>query len=118
MDYQQHSEKNEDNFWFTRIQANKAAIKAMIVNRIGDFGLALGMMSYGAEQNTVSFWSLVKAIGGGGGIRAVSAKSSSSWPPSPHAPIGFLTSVVTSETTGRQPGGRSGRPAVCTGRWW
>ena len=32
------------NFWFTRIQANKAAIKAMLVNRIGDFGLALGIM--------------------------------------------------------------------------
>ena len=31
------------NFWFTRIQANKAAIKAMIVNRIGDFGLAIGI---------------------------------------------------------------------------
>ena len=27
------------NFWFTRIQANKAAIKAMILNRIEDFGL-------------------------------------------------------------------------------
>jgi NADH-quinone oxidoreductase subunit L len=25
------------NFWFTRIQANKAAMKAMIVNRVGDF---------------------------------------------------------------------------------
>lgn len=32
------------NFWYTRIQANKAAIKAMIMNRIGDFGLSLGMM--------------------------------------------------------------------------
>jgi len=31
------------NFWFARLQANKAAIKAMIVNRIGDFGLALGI---------------------------------------------------------------------------
>ncbi|CAM9255738.1 unnamed protein product [Discosporangium mesarthrocarpum] len=31
------------NFWFTRIQANKAAIKAMLINRIGDFGLALGI---------------------------------------------------------------------------
>jgi NADH:ubiquinone oxidoreductase subunit 5 (subunit L)/multisubunit Na+/H+ antiporter MnhA subunit len=31
------------NFWFTRLQANKSAIKAMIVNRIGDVGLALGM---------------------------------------------------------------------------
>lgn len=25
------------NFWFTRIQANKSAIKAMLVNRVGDF---------------------------------------------------------------------------------
>lgn len=33
------------NFWFTRIQANKAAIQAMIVNRIGDFGLALGIFA-------------------------------------------------------------------------
>lgn len=30
------------NFWFTRIQANKAAIKAMLVNRVGDVGLVLG----------------------------------------------------------------------------
>jgi len=32
------------NFWFTRLQANKAAIKAMLVNRVGDFGLALGIL--------------------------------------------------------------------------
>jgi len=31
------------NFWFTRIQANKAAIKAMMVNRIGDISLTLGI---------------------------------------------------------------------------
>jgi NADH-ubiquinone oxidoreductase chain 5 len=31
------------NFWFTRIQANKSAMKAMIVNRVGDFGLLLGV---------------------------------------------------------------------------
>jgi NADH-ubiquinone oxidoreductase chain 5 len=31
------------NFWFTRIQANKAAIKAMILNRIGDFCLLIGI---------------------------------------------------------------------------
>jgi len=33
------------NFWFTRIQANKAAIKAMLVNRIGDFALLLAIFS-------------------------------------------------------------------------
>ena len=31
------------NFWFTRYQANKSAIKAIIVNRIGDFGLLIGI---------------------------------------------------------------------------
>jgi NADH-ubiquinone oxidoreductase chain 5 len=31
------------NFWFTRIQANKAAIKAMLLNRIGDFCLLMGI---------------------------------------------------------------------------
>jgi NADH-ubiquinone oxidoreductase chain 5 len=33
------------NFWFARLQANKAAIKAMLVNRVGDFGLALGIFA-------------------------------------------------------------------------
>lgn len=32
------------NFWFTRIQANKAAIKAMILNRVGDFCLLIGIL--------------------------------------------------------------------------
>ena len=32
------------NFWFTRIQANKAAVKAMILNRIGDFCLMIGII--------------------------------------------------------------------------
>ena len=32
------------NFWFTRIQANKAAIKAMVLNRIGDFCLIIGIL--------------------------------------------------------------------------
>jgi NADH-ubiquinone oxidoreductase chain 5 len=33
------------NFWFTRIQANKAAIKAMIVNRVGDFFILISLFS-------------------------------------------------------------------------
>lgn len=31
------------NFWFTRLAANKAALKALIVNRIGDFGLLVAI---------------------------------------------------------------------------
>ena len=43
------------NFWFTRIQANKAAIKAMLMNRVGDFGLALGIMCLFSLFETVDF---------------------------------------------------------------
>jgi proton-translocating NADH-quinone oxidoreductase chain L len=43
------------NFWFTRIQANKAAIKAMLVNRIGDFFLLLGMFTIFVVFNTLDY---------------------------------------------------------------
>jgi NADH-ubiquinone oxidoreductase chain 5 len=33
------------NFWYGRLQANKAALKAMIINRIGDFGLAIAIFT-------------------------------------------------------------------------
>jgi NADH-ubiquinone oxidoreductase chain 5 len=33
------------NFWYGRLQANKAALKAMIINRVGDFGLALAIFA-------------------------------------------------------------------------
>jgi hypothetical protein len=33
------------NFWFTRIQANKAAILALNVNRVGDMGLSIGFFA-------------------------------------------------------------------------
>jgi proton-translocating NADH-quinone oxidoreductase chain L len=32
------------NFWFTRLQANKSGIKALVVNRIGDWGLVLALV--------------------------------------------------------------------------
>ena len=31
-------------FWFSRIPANQASIKAMLVNRVGDIGLCLGLL--------------------------------------------------------------------------
>nr|YP_004940483.1 NADH dehydrogenase subunit 5 [Cubaia aphrodite]AER54533.1 NADH dehydrogenase subunit 5 [Cubaia aphrodite] len=50
------------NFWFTRIQANKAAIKAMVVNRVGDVGLILAMILtwsyFGSLEFSVIFSSL------------------------------------------------------------
>jgi len=43
------------NFWFTRIQANKAAIKAMLVNRVGDFALLLAIFSIYCIFNTLDY---------------------------------------------------------------
>lgn len=33
------------SFWYTRLQANKSAIKALIVNRVADLALTIGMVS-------------------------------------------------------------------------
>nr|YP_010516717.1 NADH dehydrogenase subunit 5 [Haslea karadagensis]UXN44260.1 NADH dehydrogenase subunit 5 [Haslea karadagensis] len=46
------------NFWFTRIQANKAAIKAMLINRIGDFSLILGALILFDYFKTVDYASI------------------------------------------------------------
>ena len=43
------------NFWFTRLQANKSAIKAMIVNRVGDFGLAMAIFCIFLVFKTIDF---------------------------------------------------------------
>lgn len=32
------------NFWFSRLQANKAAIKALVVNKVGDLSLLFGLL--------------------------------------------------------------------------
>ena len=43
------------NFWFTRIQANKSAIKAMLINRIGDFFILLGLFLIYFLYNTLDY---------------------------------------------------------------
>ena len=43
------------NFWFTRIQANKSALKALIMNRIGDFGLLVGILLIVRKCENLSF---------------------------------------------------------------
>jgi NADH-ubiquinone oxidoreductase chain 5 len=50
------------SFWFTRIQANKAAIKAMLVNRIGDFGLALGIFAIYINFHSVEYATVFASI--------------------------------------------------------
>lgn len=46
------------NFWFTRLQANKAAIKAMVVNRIGDFFLLIGIILISIKFYSVDYASV------------------------------------------------------------
>jgi len=43
------------NFWFTRIQANKAAIKAMLVNRVGDFFILLAIFAIYFVFNSLDY---------------------------------------------------------------
>ena len=50
------------NFWFTRLQANKAAIKAMIINRIGDFCLVMGILVIFICFKTVNFCSVFALV--------------------------------------------------------
>jgi NADH-ubiquinone oxidoreductase chain 5 len=50
------------NFWFTRLSANKAAIKAMVVNRIGDFGLALSIFVIFATFKTLDYSILFSVV--------------------------------------------------------
>jgi len=42
-------------FWFKRETANNAAIKAFIVNRVGDFGLAIGIFIIFLKFGTLNF---------------------------------------------------------------
>jgi NADH-quinone oxidoreductase subunit L len=42
-------------FWYHRSSANAAAIKAFIVNRVGDFGFALGIFATFTVFNTVQY---------------------------------------------------------------
>jgi len=50
------------NFWFTRLQANKAAIKAMLVNRISDFALILGLLTIFISFKSIEYSSIFAAI--------------------------------------------------------
>jgi NADH-ubiquinone oxidoreductase chain 5 len=43
------------NFWFTRLQANKAAILAFTMNRVGDMGLSIGFFAIFAMFGSLDF---------------------------------------------------------------
>ena len=43
------------NFWFTRLQANKAAILALTMNRVGDMGLSIGFFALFALFGSIDY---------------------------------------------------------------
>ncbi|HMM14183.1 MAG TPA: NADH-quinone oxidoreductase subunit L [Parvibaculum sp.] len=49
-------------FWYQRPSANAAAIKAFVVNRVGDFGLILGISAIFLAVGSVEFDTVFKAI--------------------------------------------------------
>ncbi len=48
-------------FWYLKPEANAAAIKAFIVNRVGDFGFALGIFGVFAVFGTIGFDAVFRA---------------------------------------------------------
>ena len=51
-------------FWFTKPRANAAAIKAFVVNRVGDFGFMLGIFGTFLVFGTVSIPEILAAAPG------------------------------------------------------
>ena len=51
------------NFWYSRIQANKAAIKAMVINKIGDVGLLLGIIMLWFTSGSLSINTVIPLSG-------------------------------------------------------
>ena len=54
-------------FWYTKPSANAAAIKAFVVNRVGDFGFALGIFGIFYVFGTLDFSTVFAAAPGDGG---------------------------------------------------
>merc|ERR1712100_309035 len=50
------------NFWHTRIQANKAAMKAVFINRVGDFGLLLGIFLIFWQFKSVNYLTVFSLV--------------------------------------------------------
>lgn len=46
------------NFWYTRKQANIAATKAVMVNRVGDFSFIIGMSLIAVKIGTLNIYDI------------------------------------------------------------
>ena len=53
------------NFWVSRLKASQAAVKAMLLNRVGDMGLILGIMLLVNEFGAAEYTALYGIVGEG-----------------------------------------------------
>ena len=56
-------------FWYAKPSANAAAIKAFLVNRVGDFGFALGIFAVFVLFDSIQLDTIFSAAGGMAGVR-------------------------------------------------
>ena len=54
-------------FWYHKPTANAAAIKAFVVNRVGDFGFALGIMTVFWAFGSIQFAEIFPQVAGHAG---------------------------------------------------
>lgn len=55
------------NYWFIRIKASQAAMKAMLINRVGDIGLVLAIIKIIEELGGLSYSTVDSVLSSGMG---------------------------------------------------
>lgn len=50
------------SFWNTRVQANKAALKAMLINRVGDYFILIGIILIAIIFKTLDFYTIFSLV--------------------------------------------------------
>lgn len=50
------------SFWNTRLQANKSALKAMLINRIGDYFILIGIVLIAITFKTLDFYTIFSLV--------------------------------------------------------
>lgn len=55
------------NYWFIRIKASQAAMKAMLINRVGDIGLVLAIIKINEELGGLEYSTVDSVLSSGMG---------------------------------------------------
>jgi hypothetical protein len=100
-------------FWFHKPTANAAAIKAFVVNRVGDFGFALGIMTVFWMFGSIEFAEVLPRVGefanaewaspAPNGARSTSPACCSSWAPWASRPSSSCTPGCPTPWRARRP---------------